>query len=208
MGIDAFPAVHAVCEWLLAGPQYARSSTIQLRVTDTGLATTAAPELELTPVGLQVAGAVVPVTGTVADVAAAAGLPLGRPDVHYRDPVPAGPDTDVTFDPVGFGEILSWYRLGRDALLQFQPDETPVLWPEHMDVAIRHHEVNYGVAPPDSAIGVPYAYVGPGAIDDDPFWNVSFGAAVRVAEFTGEDHSDRVRQIAEFFRQGLARVTG
>lgn len=207
MGAGTAAAVHAICEWLLAGPQHATSGTIRLRVGDHGLATTAQPDVELGEAGLRVGNRTVPVLGTVADVAEAAGLPLGRPDVHYRDPVPAGPGSDLDFDPVDFRQIHQWYLLGRDALLDFQPGEIPVLWPEHMDVAIRYLGVNYGVAPPDSAVPVPYAYVGPDQMGDDPFWNAPFGAAVPVGDFIAADPSRSAAAIADFFREGLDRAT-
>ena len=49
---------------------------------------------------------------------------------------------------------------GHDALIAFAPAETPVLWPEHFDVAIRVQDVNFGVSPGDGFIEEPYAYVG------------------------------------------------
>ena len=36
-----------------------------------------------------------------------------------------------------------------------------MLWPEHFDLGITLDRVNYGSAPGDADIGVPYAYVGP-----------------------------------------------
>jgi len=69
--------------------------------------------------------------------------------------------------------------LGADALVAFAPAETPVLWPEHFDVAIRVQDATFGVSPGDGFIEEPYAYVGvsrPPA--GDAFWNAPFGAAV------------------------------
>ncbi len=200
-------SVHAICEWLLAGPQHARSDTVRLRVTDAGFATSREPAIELTAMGLTAEGRTVPVVGSISEIATAASLPLGRPEVDYHDPVPANPDTVVQLDPVEFAAIHTEYLIGRDALLRFQPAETPILWPEHLDVAIRFRDINFGVARPDSAMPEAYAYVGPDQIDADPFWNLSFGAALPVRELTGSDHGGKTAAAVEFFREGLTRAT-
>jgi hypothetical protein len=203
-------ALHALCEWLLAGPQHAASGTIRLRVTDDGIATVAQPHIELTAVAVRVGGREVAICGTIAELAQACGLPLGRPDVTYRDPVPADPDTGLRWDSAGFREAMAWYRPGRDALLRLRPDETPTLWPEHMDLAIRSDDVNYGVAPADGHSPVPYAYIGPDLTGsaDDPFWNAPFGASVPIGALVGADAEATSRAIEGFFREGAHRLAG
>lgn len=201
-------SLHASCEWLLAGPQHAKSDTVRLRVTDTGFATSREPAIELTAAGLTTANHTVAIAGTIRDVAAAAGLPLGRPEVAYHDAVPADAATTLTIDPAEFADIHTEYRIGRDALLAFQPVETPILWPEHLDIAIRFHDINFGVAPPDSAVSEAYAYVGPDQTSADPFWNLPFGAAVPVRELAGTDLAGKTAAAVEFFRDGLARAIG
>ena len=201
-------SLHAVCEWLLAGPQHAHSDTVRLRVTDTGFATSREPAIELTGVGLTAEGRTVPIVGSISEIATAAGLPLGRPEVDYHDPVPANPDTVLQLDPAEFAVIHAEYLIGRDALRLFQPGETPILWPEHLDVAIRFRDINFGVAPPDSAMPEAYAYVGPDQVNADPFWNLPFGAALPIRELAGADHGGKTAAAVEFFQQGLARATG
>ena len=200
-------SLHASCEWLLAGPQHAYSDTVRLQVTDAGFATSREPAIELTETGLHTQDRTVPVHGTIREVASAAGLPLGRPEVDYHDPGPANPDTVLQFDPAEFAAIHAEYLIGRDALRLFQPGETPILWPEHLDIAIRFRDINFGIAPPDSAMPEAYAYVGPDQIDADPFWNLPFGAALPVRELTGSDHGGKTAAAVEFFREGLTRAT-
>ena len=99
------------------------------------------------------------------------------------------------------GVIMGAFSRGHDALIAFAPAETPVLWPEHFDVAIRVQEANFGVSPGDGFIEEPYAYVGvsrPAA--GDPFWNVPFGAAVRLAELPGS------AAVTAFFAEGRNRI--
>ena len=56
------------------------------------------------------------------------------------------------------------------------PRETPILWPEHFDVAILLDDVSYGASPGDAFHEMPYAYVSAAAHDDSDFWNAPFGA--------------------------------
>ena len=55
----------------------------------------------------------------------------------------------LTLDPVRPG-CLGALSLGHDALIAFAPAQTPVLWPEHFDVAIRVDDANFGVSPGDA----------------------------------------------------------
>jgi hypothetical protein len=97
--------------------------------------------------------------------------------------------------------ILGALALGHEALLAFAPGETPVLWPEHFDVAIRVDEVNYGVSPGDGFSAEPYAYVGvAAAAGGDAFWNAPFGAAVPLRELPG------AAAVSGFFTEGRDRA--
>ena len=102
---------------------------------------------------------------------------------------------------------------GTESLLEvtlqlFQSAEVPILWPEHLDVAIRFQDINFGVAPPDSTVSEAYLYVGPDHIDSDSFWNVPFGAALPVRELKGDDRESTIEAAAEFLREGLAHANG
>jgi hypothetical protein len=77
-----------------------------------------------------------------------------------------------------------------------------VLWPEHFDVAIRVHDVNFGVSPGDGFCAEPYAYVGVASVPaDDKFWNAPFGAAVPLREFSDAP------AVAGFFAAGRERAS-
>ena len=56
------------------------------------------------------------------------------------------------------------------------PRQTPILWPEHFDVAILVDETSYGSSPGDGFHAMPYAYVSARNHDDSDFWNAPFGA--------------------------------
>jgi hypothetical protein len=91
--------------------------------------------------------------------------------------------------------------LGHDALIAFAPAETPILWPEHFDVAIRADDTNYGVSPGDGFSEEPYAYVGVSARPaGDPFWNAPFGAALPLRELSD------VTTLTAFFTEGRSRL--
>ncbi len=92
--------------------------------------------------------------------------------------------------------LLDALAVGDAALRAFAPEETPVLWPEHLDVGISRDEVNYGVSPGDASVAEPYAYVGPWTPRTGEFWNQPFGAA-RPLSALGDAGA-----VADFFREG------
>ena len=110
-------------------------------------------------------------------------------------------DEKLTLDPDQADVIIGGLTRGHDALVAFAPAETPVLWPEHFDVAIRVRDVNFGVSAGDGFIEEPYAYVGvarPPA--GDTFWNAPFGAAVPLTELPD------AAAVAAFFAEGRPRA--
>ena len=97
--------------------------------------------------------------------------------------------------------IMGALALGHDALTAFAPGESPVLWPEHFDVAIRVDDMNFGVSPGDSFCAEPYAYVGVSSVPaGDRFWNAPFGAAVPLGEFRDAP------AVTAFFAGGRGRA--
>jgi len=192
-------ALHGVAELLLAGPQYRAHGTIRLRVTPGGFATVREPELRIDVDTLVVAGRRVVLTGTTyGQAGAAAGIEAGAPVGVYREGSGAGLDDPVDIDPTHAAHLADCFALGDRALRRFAADQTPVLWPEHFDLGITLDGVNYGVSPGDAAIPEPYAYVGPWQPRTGDFWNVPFGAARPLREFSGEV------AVADFFAQGRA----
>ncbi len=189
-------ALHGVAELLLAGPQYAESGTIRLRVVPGGVATVAAPDLRLEGLDLVGAHGRHPLQGSYAEVGAAVGVTPRSLRDTYSDGPDISVDDPIDLDPGHLDTLLAALALGDEALRTFAPDEVPVLWPEHLDVAISRDEVNYGVSPGDAHLPEPYAYVGPWTPRTGDFWNQSFGAAQPMSALGGAD------AVVGFFREG------
>jgi hypothetical protein len=195
-------SLHAVAELVLAGPQYRATGRLRLRVVPGGFATVMAPELRVVGTGVVgERGVAVPIGGhTARAIGAELGVTAGRPEGAYADGVEVDLDQTLTLDPGQADVITGGLTRGHDALVAFAPAETPVLWPEHFDVAIRVQGVNFGVSPGDGFIEEPYAYVGvarPPA--GDAFWNAPFGAAVPLAELPD------AAAVTAFFAEGRTR---
>jgi hypothetical protein len=195
-------SLHAVAELVLAGPQYRATGKLRLRVVPGGFATVLAPELRVVGDGVVGdGGAAVPIDGhTARAIGAELGVTAGGPEGAYADGAGVGPDETLTLDPGQSDVIMGGFARGHDALIAFAPAETPVLWPEHFDVAIRVQDANFGVSPGDGFIEEPYAYVGvsrPPA--GDGFWNAPFGAAVPLSELPDS------AAVTGFFAEGRRR---
>jgi hypothetical protein len=188
-------SLHGVAELVLAGPQY-RGGGIRLRIVPGGFATVNAPHLRVEGDMLVTPTASIRLTGTYAELAAAAGVEARRLDDIYSGGPKISADEQVEVDPATARLLADAFVRGEAALRTLAPGETPVLWPEHFDVGITVDEVNYGVSPGDDAIPEPYAYVGPWAPRNGDFWNVPFGAARRMTEFPG------TAALTEFFSTG------
>lgn len=193
-------ALHGIAELVLAGPQHAESRTIRLRVTPGGFGTIAAPMLRVERLALVCPEVEVPLSGTFADVARAAGVEARTlREVYAGGPAVALHDA-VVLDPEAVDLILDAFAIGDAALRAFAPDQEPVLWPEHFDVAITSAEVNYGVSPGDSNLPEPYAYIGPWTPRRGSFWNMPFGAARPMRELPDPD------SLVEFLHAGAHRA--
>lgn len=170
-------ALHAVSELVLAGPQHRASGTIQLRVSPGGFRTWAEPALAVVGTDLVAHGAAFPISGrTARELAALVDVVAGVPFGVYADGSGVGLDDQLIVDAAAAAQIAEAYSRGDAALRLLAPDVEPVLWPEHFDVGIRVHDINYGVSPGDGYLPEPYAYVGVDAVPiDDPYWNAPFG---------------------------------
>jgi hypothetical protein len=188
--------LHAVAEYVLAGPQYVMSGDIRLRVVPGGFATRTAPDLRVEGAVLVTPTARLPLTSTSADLATAAGV-VAR---HLRDVYPVGPelhqDDAVQVDPDAVSTIVDAFVRGDVAMRELSPGSDPVLWPEHFDVGIAADDVNYGVSPGDVHFPHPYAYVGPWQPRVGDFWNTDFGAARPMTQLPDVD------ALVRFFREG------
>ena len=177
-------SLHAVAELLLAGPQHRASDTVRLRVSPGGFRTTKEPDVRV--VGTEVAAAdrrCAIADTTARSIGAALGLDAGGPVDVYHDGSNAALDDVLAVDAAAAARLAAAYELGDTALRLFAPDEQPVLWPEHFDVAIRVDGVNYGVSPGDDYLPEPYAYVGVDPVPADAYWNAPFGRTELVRDF-------------------------
>jgi hypothetical protein len=192
--------LHGVAELLLAGPQHAASGTIRLRVVPGGIGTVAEPDLRLEGTELSGPGGRIALAGTYAEAAAALGVAPQSLGEVYHDTAGVSADDVIEVDPGQLVVLLDALARGDAALRSFAPSQQPVLWPEHLDVAITVDEVNYGVSPGDAHIPEPYAYVGPWTARRGPFWNEPFGAARPLTELPDAE------AVAGFFAEGAERA--
>jgi hypothetical protein len=169
--------LHGIGECLMAGPQRRAGGRFTLRVTPGGFATTGAPAVRLDGTELVVQEArPVAVTGTFSQLADAIGVDFGPPPDAYPDGSGATAADDVQLDLPSTRLIQDWYLIADAALRVMAPRQTPILWPEHFDVAILLNDISYGASPGDGFHATPYAYVSSGDHDGSDFWNAPFGA--------------------------------
>jgi hypothetical protein len=193
-------SLHGVAELVLAGPQYARSGSIRLRVTPGGFGTVSDPDLRVEGLELVTPSTRLPLDRTFADLARAAGVePRALRDVYAEGPGVAV-DDPIDVDPAAVPVILGAFARGDAAMRAFAPGQPPVIWPEHFDIGVTVDEVNYGVSPGDPHLDEPYAYVGPWSAREGAFWNTPFGAARSLRELPD------VGALVMFFREGQAEA--
>jgi hypothetical protein len=175
---------------------------LRLGVVPGGFATTLMPRLRVDGSGVSVPEGATAVIGgrTPRELGAELGVVAGRPEGAYEGGSGVDPDETLAVDPDQAGLILGALALGHDALVAFAADESPVLWPEHFDVAIRVHEMNFGVSPGDGFLAEPYAYVGVASPPAGEFWNAPFGAAVPLRDLPDAP------AITGFFGEGRERA--
>lgn len=189
--------LHGAAELLLAGPQHRATGRIDLQVVDGGFGTVAEPGLRVEGDELLTGSGRYSLNGrSYEEVASAAGLEAGEPAGVYGGGPDVRADEVIALDADAVKTLMAAFAEGDRALREFAPDLTPILWPEHFDVAISLDEVNYGVSPGDQHFAEPYAYVGPFEPRQGEFWNVTFGAARTMAELGGAD------AVVRFFHTG------
>jgi hypothetical protein len=191
--------LHGIGECLMAGPQRRAGGRFTLRVTPGGFATTGEPALRLEGTELVVdESRRVSVAGTFAEMAAALGVDFGAPPDPYPDGSGASTADDIALDAASARLIQSWYLLADAALRVLAPRETPILWPEHFDVAILLDGTSYGASPGDGFHAMPYAYVSSGEHGDSDFWNAPFGAIL------SHERTRNIGDLVSFWRAGGA----
>jgi hypothetical protein len=210
-------ALHMVAEHVLAPARYAANGRIGLAIGDGGFVT---PPFgtEPTTIGL-VDDEIVVRSGseerrtrvtTLRQAAIFARSELGAPADVYPPATACEPDTPLAIDRSAARQIMSWYgqvdAALRRLLTQEGPDDNvaePTLWPEHLDVAIRVGDVNFGGLAGDETLADPYVYVGPSEQvirDDHSFFTLPFGAARTWREVPTTD------AIVSFFSEGLVHA--
>ncbi len=191
--------LRGVAESLVAGPQHRASGTIRLAVRPDGF-TGVAIALAVHGTGLVWRNGSAPLAGPLDELADAAGVQAGPPEGLYDivDPLPANAVLDI--DPTAADFIYRGHYAGGHALKHVLPEEHPVLWPEHFDVAATENEVNYGVSAGDDYHPTPYAYVSPWTPRTGAFWNAPFGAVYPLNPT--HDVDALTSRIADFFDQG------
>jgi hypothetical protein len=175
--------LHGIAECLLAGPEYRACKEISLRVTPGGFATTGAPAIRLDRTEL-IEGERhrISAQGTFRQLADALGVRFGPPEIGYRDGSRAAEDGEVELDPASVTIFTDWFLLADAALRVLATNQTPILWPEHFDVAVLLDDRSYGASPGDDFHGTPYAYVSAPDNDGGEFWNAPFGALLDYSE--------------------------
>ncbi len=207
MGLDELAvtrrSLHGVAELVLAGPQYRATGKLRLGVVPGGFATTLTPRLRVDGCRIAGPGGMTVVIGgrTPRALGAELGVAAGRPEGAYASGSGVDPDETLALEPAQADVIMEALALGHDALVAFAAGQSPVLWPEHFDVAIRVHDMNFGVSPGDGFLEEPYAYVGVASPPtEDAFWNAPFGAAVPLRELPG------AASVTVFFAEGRERA--
>jgi hypothetical protein len=195
--------LRGVAESLIAGPQYRAAGTIRLAVRPDGFAGVAIP-IAVHGAELVLPNDAVSLAGSLADVAEAAGVDAGPPDGVYElaDPLPS--DAELNLDPSATDWINRSHYAGGYAIKKVLPDQHPVLWPEHFDVAATEDQVNYGVSAGDDYHPTPYAYVGPWTPRTGEFWNAPFGALYPLDP--AHDVDALTSHIADFFERGRQQL--
>jgi hypothetical protein len=210
--------VHGIAEHLLAAHERRVTGSIRLYLRDGALSTADLPigpdntvgRLELRPSFLvrHPDGLVVPVRGTFGALANELGIQFGLPDPPYPPASGCSADDEVVVDAAAAALIEDAFRLGHRALKRLS-GEQPVVWPEHLDVAVTVEGVNYGVSPGDDYLGEPYAYVGPHVPRTGEFWNAPFGAARTITALAStRGPGDAADAVLAFFNEGQALAAG
>ena len=195
--------LRGVAESLIAGPQYRASGTIRLAVGPDGFTGSVLP-VEVHGTELVWPQGSAPLSGPVNRLADAAGLQAGPPAGVYDIVDPLPPDAVLDIDAPAAELIYRGLYAGGHALKATVPEQHPVLWPEHFDVAVTEDEVNYGVSAGDPYHPRPYAYLGPRTVPAGPFWNAPFGALYALDP--GADVDALASSITEFFNQARSQL--
>ncbi len=195
--------LRGVAESLIAGPQYRATGTIRLAVRPDGFAGVAIP-LSVHGAQLVLPNDAVALAGPLSAIAEIAGVDAGPPEGLYDIVDALPPDAHLEIDTAAAEWIHRSHYAGGHAIKNVLPEQHPVLWPEHFDVAATEDQVNYGVSAGDDYHPMPYAYVGPWTTQTGAFWNAPFGALLPLDP--GHDVDALTSGIADFFERGRGEL--
>ncbi|GLP75805.1 hypothetical protein TUM20983_29150 [Mycobacterium antarcticum] len=195
--------LRGIAESFIAGPQHRSARTVKLAVRPDGFTGVSIP-VAVRGAELVWGEDAAPLTGTVGALAAATQLDVGPPEGVYDIVDPLSPETVLDIDPEAADLIHRSLYAGGFALKGALPNQHPVLWPEHFDVAVTEDEVNYGVSPGDDFHALPYAYVGPWTSRIGDFWNAPFGAFLMLDP--SHDVDRLAADIGEFLDRGRSEL--
>ena len=218
--IAARTAWHTMGERVLAPARHAATGRIGLRVGAGGVTT---PPFDLTNGDTRtvaIDGTEIVVTDaagtrrraitTLGEAAAFVGTDPAADTGVFTATTPAGPELALAVAPAAARVLGDWFAFGARVLDQWRAeraDDTPTeiqLWPEHFDVALDlgpdAGRANYGASPGDSGHALPYLYVGPWNLTDDPFWNAGSYARLGYEALVAAPDSDALAM--EFFARG------
>jgi hypothetical protein len=191
--------LRGIAESVIAGPQHRASGTIRMAVRPSGFAGVALP-LEVHGRELVWPNGAAALARPVAAIADAAGVDFGPPAGVYEIVDPLTPDTVLDIDASSADLLSRCLYAGGHALKKVLPEQHPVLWPEHFDVAVTEDDVNFGVSAGDDGHPLPYAYIGPWTPRSGPFWNAPFGALHPLD--VAHDVDELTADIVAFFERG------
>jgi hypothetical protein len=215
-------AWHTLGERVLAPARHAASGRIGLRVGAGGVTT---PPFELTDGDtrtLAIDGTELIVTDgasthrhaitTLGAAAEFVGTDPGADTGVFTATTPADPTLTLAVAPAAARALGDWFAFGARVLTEWRAehaDDTPTeiqLWPEHFDVALdlgpEAGRANYGASPGDGGHELPYVYVGPWNLTDDPFWNAGSYARLGYEDLVAAPDPDTLAM--EFFARGYA----
>jgi hypothetical protein len=206
--------LHALAEHVLAPARYREDHHVGLQPTDDGIETPVVGRKErvvgvrgnriFVREGSKERDAEITTLGAAARFV---GVEPGVPDGLWKPVTQPIHQAGLRIQAEAVVRLAQWFQLVKSALAELADDhdgplESVQLWPEHLDLATSGDQVNYGGSPGDDLIEMPYLFVGPWdhPVNNDPFWNAPFGAALPIAEVTSVDRA------SAFFRTGRGLV--
>ena len=192
-------SLHGIAELVLAGPQYDTCQSIRLQVTPGGFGTVADPDLRVDGLDLVSPTARLPLGGTFARLARAAGVEARALRDVYADGPAAPPRTRWWSTPTP-----PWWSWTRSPAVTppcaHSPRTSSRCSGPSTSMSGSHSPRSTTVSPRRRPRAEPSAYVGPWAKREGAFWNQDFGAMRLLREIPDVD------SLVAFFHDGATRA--